>query len=241
MSLTIGILECDHVPPKMINYHGDYHEMFTALLQIHDSFLTFKVFDLINNQFPEDLTKCDAYLITGSKHGVYDDIPWINKSKILVKRLFESNIPTVGICFGHQLIAESLGGKVTKEKTKGRGLGVQHWNIKHEQDWMDTNNLESIALNACHQDQVIKMPPGSKLLIESEFCPVAGFQKGPMLGIQGHPEFEIHYTKYLFNKYKDTLDTSKKTKVIKSLTHKPNSNLVGKWIVTFIKSQLAIS
>lgn len=237
MNLRIGILECDHVAPNMIDKHGDYDEMFASLLHKQDISIEFSIYDLIADQFPIDLSACDAYLITGSKFGVYEDIPWINKAKLLVKRLHKEEIPTIGICFGHQLIAESLGGKVIKAVEKGRGLGVQTWELKTKLDWMEDVQTESLALNACHQDQVIELPENSKLLLGSEFCPIASFQKNSMLGIQGHPEFDTEYTQHLFDKHKETLDEQGVQKSQESFNTQANSNIIGAWIVNFIQSE----
>ena len=241
MELRIGILECDHVVPALMDKYGDYHKMFADLVQTQDSDIEISVYDLIADQFPVDLTACDAYIITGSKFGVYDDVPWIYKAKHLVKDLYAAKIPTIGICFGHQLIAESLGGKVIKAEDKGRGLGVQAWEIKYSPKWMGELSSDSFSLNACHQDQVIEMPAESELLVGSEFCPIAGFQKGPMLGIQGHPEFDYGYTKYLFDKYQETFDAKSRSTALDSFKQKANSDIVGAWMVNFVKSRIATS
>lgn len=238
MDLRIGILECDHVDPELRDQYGDYHEMFADLVHTQDDTIEFSIYDLIADQFPVDLFACDAYIITGSRYGVYEDIPWINKAKLLVKRLYDAQIPTVGVCFGHQLIAESLGGKVIKADDKGRGLGVLSWDIKSKENWMGDFSSSPLALNACHQDQVIKLPKDSKLLLGSEFCPIASFQKDSMLGIQGHPEFDTAYTTFLFNKHKETLDENGTKKSIESFNTPANSNHVGAWMVNFIKSEL---
>ena len=136
MDIRIGILECDHVAPELRGDYGDYHEMFADLVQAQDNSIEFCTYDLIEDSFPVDIHACDAYIITGSKFGVYEDIAWIHKAKQLVKRLYNAKIPTIGICFGHQLIAEALGGKVVKATDKGRGLGVQTWEITSNPKWM---------------------------------------------------------------------------------------------------------
>jgi len=241
MDLRIGILECDHVDPVLVDQYGDYHEMFANLVYVQDKNIEFSIYDLTVGQLPIDLNACDAYIITGSTYGVYEDIPWIPKAKHLVKRLYAERIPTVGICFGHQLIAESLGGKVIKAEDKGRGLGVQTWEIKSFPAWMGDATDVNISLNACHQDQVIKMPDNSDLIVSSAFCPIAGFQTGSMLGIQGHPEFDYDFTKYLFDKYNDTLDEESKSEASESLKKQPDSNVVGSWMINFIKNQISIN
>ena len=239
MEIRIGILECDHVDSDLQDKYGDYHEMFADLVLAQDSSIEFSIYDLINDHFPVDIIACDAYIITGSRFGVYEDIPWINKAKELIKRLYEAKIPTVGICFGHQLIAASLGGKVIKAEDKGRGLGVQTWEIKSNPEWMNNELTGNLSLNACHQDQVVELPENSKVLVGSDFCPIAGFQNNSMLGIQGHPEFDTEYTDYLFNKHKETLDEQATQKSKDSFATPANSNFVGAWMVNFIKSELS--
>ena len=238
MNLQIGILECDHVDLALQDTYGDYHQMFADFISWQDSSIEFKVYDLTEGQKPHDLNECDAYIITGSRVGVYEDYVWIKSAMQLVKKLYEANIPTIGICFGHQLIAQALGGKVVKAEDKGRGLGVQTWNIKNSPKWMKNFSSETLSLNACHQDQVIKMPKDSQLLVSSDFCPIAAYQTGPMLGIQGHPEFDYNYTKYLFDKHQATLNEESKNTAAYSFKQKPDSNTVGAWMFDFIKSRL---
>lgn len=238
MDLRIGILECDHVDNDLRDKYDDYHEMFADLVHAQDSTIEFSVYDLINDHFPVDLSACDAYIISGSRYGVYEDIPWIHKAKELVVKLYEAKIPTIGICFGHQLIAESLGGKVVKAEDKGRGLGVQTWEITTQSNWMTDTSAKSLALNACHQDQVIKLPIDSDVLLSSDFCPIAGFQKDSVLGIQGHPEFDTEYTEYLFDKHKATLSKEAFIEAKNSFITPANSGFIGSWMVNFIKYQL---
>ena len=85
------------------------------------------------------------------------------------------------------------------------------------------------------------MPENSELMVSSEFCPIAGFQTDNMLGIQGHPEFDQEYSSYLFDRYGDTLDAESKEKTIHSFDQQPNSDVVGAWMVNFIKNQIAMA
>ena len=238
MELRIGILECDHAIPELRDEHGDYSDMFADLVSAEHTAIEYSLYDLTADQFPVDISACDAYIVTGSKIGVYEDLPWINKAKDLVRKLYDNKIPTIGICFGHQLIAESLGGKVVKADDKGRGLGVQTWDIKSKPEWMGDFLSASLSLNACHQDQIIELPGNSELIAGSDFCPIAGFQIGTMLGIQGHPEFNKEYTKYLFDKYEDTLDLETKNITLDSFEKTADSKIVGAWMLDFIQSRL---
>lgn len=238
MTLQIGILECDHAIPDLVDKHGEYPQMFSNLVRTGENTIEFRNYDLINDEFPTDISACDAYIITGSKFGVYEDIPWIHKAKKLIRELYKQKIPTIGICFGHQLIAESLGGKVIKAEDKGRGLGVQTWEIKSRPEWMGAFESSSLSLNACHQDQVIKLPDDSELIAGSDFCPIAGFQADTMLGIQGHPEFNTEYTQHLFEMHKDSLEPERKNTINNSFNKTADSNIVGTWMLSFIQSRL---
>ncbi|PWG73917.1 GMP synthase, partial [Enterococcus hirae] len=76
----------------------------------------FEIFRAIDGEIPEDTDLVAAWLITGSASGVYDGDPWIDALRDFCKRLLDEEKPTVGICFGHQILAEAAGGRVEKSK-----------------------------------------------------------------------------------------------------------------------------
>ena len=236
MSLRIGLLQCDHVADDLIDTHGDYQEMFSDLLHAQDHNIEVAIYDLTADNFPVDLHACDGYIITGSQFSAYDDIPWIHKAKLLIADLYQAKIPTIGICFGHQLIAESLGGKVEKATDKGWGVGLQKWEIKNKSNWMGDAPSTDFSLRASHQDQVIKMPDASTLYASSDFCPIAGFQTGNhFLTMQGHPEFSKEYASALINKRVDRIGKEVVGASDKSLEANADSDKVGAWMIAFIK------
>ncbi len=237
MEIRIGILQCDHVDPDLNDEHGDYADMFSQLMLKQDDQLEISLYDLPNDLFPIDLNACDGYIITGSRHSAYDDIPWIHRAKILVQDLYKAKIPTIGICFGHQIIAEALGGKVEKAEEKGWGVGVHQWEIKNKTEWMSEGKDDSsLSLLASHQDQVVKMPEDSTLIASSDFCPIAGFQTGSMLAMQGHPEFSANYTEALISSRLDRIDKNTSSEALSSLSENVDSMRVGAWMIEFIKS-----
>jgi GMP synthase-like glutamine amidotransferase len=237
MSLRVGLLQCDHVADDLVNAHGDYQDMFSDLLHTQDQDIEVAVYDLTAGNFPIDLDACDGYIITGSQFSAYDDIPWIHKAKRLITNLYGANIPTIGICFGHQLIAESLGGKVEKAIDKGWGVGVQNWEIKNKRKWMGNDSPADFSLRASHQDQVVEMPADSILYASSEFCPIAGFQAGKyFLSMQGHPEFSREYTNALIEKRVDRIGKDVVEVAQRSLKRDVDNNRVAAWMVAFIKN-----
>ena len=95
-------------------------------------------------------------------------LPWIEPTEALIRTLCKADIPVVGICFGHQIIAQALGGKVEKSP-KGWGVGVHSWQ-QYEQPWwmggessQSTSDKPTFSLLAIHQDQVTALPGRSSL------------------------------------------------------------------------------
>ena len=107
-------------------------------------------------------------------------------------------------CFGHQLIAQALGGAVGRAAA-GWGVGVHTWKVVRDESWMRPAKRE-FRLLASHQDQVKTLPSGARLLASSKFCPHAAFAVGEhMLAVQGHPEFTKAYAEFLMHKRRPLL------------------------------------
>ena len=130
--MKIGLLECDHVADKFVAISGTYPEMFAALLPE----VEFQLYDVCNGEFPQSVDECDAYTSTGSKFSVYDEIDWILQLKDFVFQLYKNDKKFIGVCFGHQIMAEALGGKVLKSE-KGWNVGIHPFEIALKENWMD--------------------------------------------------------------------------------------------------------
>ena len=136
--------------------------------------------------------QADAWLVTGSRHGVYDDLPWIEPLKAFLRDCIAARVPVVGICFGHQILAEALGGRAAKSD-KGWGLGVQDYELVARPGWME-GLPERFAVGALHQDQVVALPPDATVLARSPHCAYAALAYGDpespdAVTLQPHPEF----------------------------------------------------
>lgn len=234
--MKLGILKCDSVSAPFVAEHGQYPQMFANLLLPADPSLEFVVFDVERGEFPQTIDDVDAYLITGSRHGVNDGYPWISTLEDWVRNLNAGHKKVVGICFGHQLIAKALGGEVIKSP-KGWGVGMSKNNVTRHKSWMKPLKDEFNIL-VSHQDQVVVLPKDAEILASSTFCPNYMMQIGPnLLSIQGHPEFTKSYSAALMVSREDTIGDAEFEKGMASLEAHEDDALIAQWIVQFLKSE----
>ena len=228
--MKLGLLQCDHVADHLLHLNGDYDEQFTKLLPGFE----WVYYDLTAGQFPLSLEECDAYLCTGSKYSVYDDIDWIHQLKQLVREIYEQQIPFVGVCFGHQMMAEALGGKVQKGSC-GWCVGVHRFQVIQREAWMEPFQSEFNLLMSC-QDQVLELPPDSTVLAETADCSVGMFRVGErMLGMQAHPEFSVAYMRALLEGRRARIGGEKVDVGLQNLNKKLDNILVAAWSLKFLK------
>ena len=175
--MQIGILQTGQSPDALRNEMGDYPDLFTRLLQGRG--LTFRTWHVEAMQFPGSIHDAEGWLITGSRHGAYEDHPFIKPLEDFIRDAYAGRVPMVGICFGHQIIAQALGGKVEKYKG-GWAVGPQDYDF----------GGEHLTLNAWHQDQVVEKPAEAAVIASNEFCAFPALvYDDRALTVQAHPEF----------------------------------------------------
>jgi GMP synthase-like glutamine amidotransferase len=222
--MNLAILETG-TPPAALERFGRYPEMFESLLG-----LDARTYDVAAGALPPDVGRHDAYLITGSSAGVYEDLPWIPKL-ITFLRAAKGKARLVGICFGHQIMAEAFGGRVEKS-AKGWGAGLHSYPIVARPAWLDGPPL--VSAPASHQDQVVSQPPGTDVVASSLFTPYAALDwtDGSAISFQFHPEFSPDFAKALIAQRYDRVPDP--DAAIASLDA-PNDNArVGDWIRRFL-------
>jgi GMP synthase-like glutamine amidotransferase len=224
--VKLAVLETGTPPSALIAEFGRYPDMFRGLLGFEAA-----SFDVEAGEYPAS-ADFDAYLITGSPAGVYDDLAWIAPLTTFLK-LVHGRAKLVGICFGHQIMAEAFGGHVEKSD-KGWGVGLHTYPIVRHESWMD--DAAAVCVPASHQDQVVLQPPDTHVIASSAFTPYAGlaWRDGSAISFQFHPEFSPAYAKALIeHRYDRAPDPDA---AIASLDA-PNDNArVGGWIRRFLLS-----
>lgn len=200
--MKIGILQTGTSPDGMVAEFGSYGDLFKRLLA--DRGFSFEVYDVEHMEFPPGPEAADGWLITGSRHGAYEDHPFIKPLEQLIRDIRDAGKPLVGICFGHQIIAQALGGKVERVD-RGWSVGPVDYNFGDE----------ILRINAWHRDQVTRLPEGAEVIARTDFCPYAGLRYGnDILTVQPHPEMTPAFFRRLAEERgrglvpDDTLDTA---------------------------------
>jgi len=224
--MKVAILETGRPPGELAQQFGDYPAMFERLLG--DGF-DIERYDVAAGRLPEKPADHAAYLITGSPAGVYDPLPWIAPLCDFIRAAKDSRM--VGICFGHQVMAEALGGRVEKSP-RGWGAGLHRYSVVRTLPWMEP--VAEIAAPASHQDQVFRQPSHTEVVASSEFTPFAAlaWTDRPAISFQFHPEFSPDFAKALIEKRYDVVPDP--DAAIASLDAPNDGALVGGWIRRFL-------
>lgn len=193
--MKIGILQTGLCPPDLVEEHGEYDTMCAAFLGGYG--FDFTSYRVVENQFPGSARDADGWLLTGSKHGAYEPHSWIAPLEGFLRDVYTREIPIVGICFGHQILAQALGGKV--EKFAGG------W-VVGKQSYRFNGASHDSQLMAWHQDQVVELPRDARVVGSSDSCKFAALSYGDTaLTVQPHPEFDLKFVEALFEARKDVL------------------------------------
>jgi len=131
----------------------------------------------------------DAFVITGSSSSVTERAPWMLRAEELVRGIASARVPLLGICFGHQMIAQALGGEVRKNPL-GREIGTLRLD-RVADDALFRGLPRAFDVNGTHVDAVARLPAGGEVLATTSLDPVAAFRVGDTVrAVQFHPEFD---------------------------------------------------
>lgn len=233
----VALLACDRPDPDLIDLAGDYARMFIDRFRaVAGDRLAFEVVDVDLGMPIPPVGAHDAVLITGSRRSVRDEVGWIGELATHVQRLHAATIPTVGVCFGHQLIAHALGGQVDRAPN-GWGVGV-HDASRTEPD---TAVPASFRLLVSHQDQVLQLPVGAEVLATSRHAPIAALRAGSLVGVQGHPEFSAAYAAALLARRRELMSAAVVDVAEASFATPTDHEAVLRWLAAHLASGAAES
>ena len=232
--MHIGVLQTDSVLPEFQGEHGDYPQMFETLFGEVDPQLRFTSYN-VQLAAPENI-ECDAYVITGSRHSVYDDLPWIAPLVKFLGDVLAARRRIIGVCFGHQLMAHFFGGRVAPA-VAGWAVGVHRSEVIRRCSWMP-DDASGFALLSSHKDQVVELPEGAELYLSNDFCPIAGFTMGrEVITVQSHPEFHKPYAADLMKHRREILGEALYQSGIESLSVDTNATTMARWLLAFAQGR----
>ncbi|CAN7215500.1 type 1 glutamine amidotransferase [Phenylobacterium sp. LjRoot219] len=228
--MRLGILKTG-APPRGVDQFGSYPDMFRQLLG--EGAYEYADFAVDEGELPARPEACDAYLVTGSSSGVYDGTPWIGELMGFLNAA-KGRAALVGICFGHQVMAQAFGGKVIKSP-KGWGVGEQTYDVLRREPWMD--EVAQIRLPGSHQDQVVEKPPAAEVFAACDFTPFGAlaYRDQPAISLQLHPEFEPDYAIALIENRRGKLFSDQQADQAVASYQAPDDRArVGGWIRDFL-------
>ena len=184
----IAILITGEPVPLIQSTRGGFGEIFAALLK--ESWAgEVNAYDIRDGCFPPMDSSLQGVIITGSAANVPDQEPWMIVAQEWLRVLVPRGVPTFGVCFGHQLLAQALGGEV-RLNPKGREISTVEVERSTDDPIFD-GVRKSFAANSCHVDTVAVLPEAACALASSESDDHQCIRFTPSCyGVQFHPEFD---------------------------------------------------
>ncbi len=234
--MKIGILNAIDPAKSGVNWNKTPFDGYVRFLNEINCDFKYVHYRVALGDFPATPTACDAYIITGSPDGAYDKLDWIDTLSQFIRDCYAANVKLIGICFGHQILAQALGGHVEKSK-KGTGFGEKTFTISHKKEWMGDYTPDECKLYFAHDDQVMALPPHAELLGGNDFCPIALYTiDGKLLAMQGHPEFTPSVMEDVRVQMEGRMDEEMYKTAVSSLKNaQPDRAIAGQWIHNFLQ------
>ena len=235
MTQQIGILLTGFVSEQLEQLYVPYEEMFRLYLGLDD--FTYRIYRVYDNELPRSVDDCDSWLVTGSQYGVYETHSWMKPLEQVIRDIHSAVLPCIGICFGHQIMAQAMGGIVQKHPG-GWAIGRHLYHISTDID-LKLPLDKSLRLLCIHQDQVVKKPAQSQVFLTSEFCPIAGLYYYPgCVSFQPHPEFHPDYLVGILTLRRgENIDSNLVDQAMETIHHQTDSQILKTWIKSYLQQK----
>ena len=201
----ILIVKAGGTYPDMAARYGDFEDWFIA--RMDRSAATIQTVSPFSGAPLPPPAPFGGIIITGSHDMVTDKQPWSEKTADWVKQAVEAEIPLLGVCYGHQLLAHAMGG-VVGDNPRGKEFGTVSIRLNPDgrRDRLFDETPETFAAQACHSQSVLQLPTGATLLASSEMDPHHPFRiSGRAWGVQFHPEFNGQILRLYIQRFADDL------------------------------------
>lgn len=195
--MKLTILHTGDAPAPLRERFPAYPEMIRHMFEAVGARFDYETIRVHDGEALPDPGGPEGVVITGSPAGVYDDLPWLAPLRAFIGEAYAARVPMLGICFGHQIMADALGGTVRKSE-KGWGMGRHTYQVTQRPPFLGGDRT-SYAIVCSHQDQVIEPPAEAEVFLASDFTPFAGlvYRNGAAVSVQPHPEFSDEYAREL--------------------------------------------
>ncbi|KAJ9159215.1 hypothetical protein P3X46_024736 [Hevea brasiliensis] len=196
-----AVLLCAEDPEYVKMKYGGYFGVFLRMLGEEGE--TWDVYKVACGEFPDDeeIKTFDGFVITGSCNDAHGNDVWILKLLILLQKLNSMKKKILGICFGHQILARSLGGK-TGPAVSGWDMGITTIHFSSSTKLFSSVIVPaSLAVIECHRDEVRELPPEAEVIAWSDKTGIEMFRyEDHIMGIQGHPEYNRDILSHLVDR-----------------------------------------
>jgi GMP synthase-like glutamine amidotransferase len=228
--MAIGLLLCDHLDPEVVDALADYTELYPQVLGPVG--IELRIYEVTRGELPGAVDECDGWIVSGSRRSAYEDEGWIHAVGVFIREVVAAQRPLLGVCFGHQLIALSLGGEVVPAEA-GWGVGTKSFDVVAGAPWLDPH-VDRFRILMSHKDQVQRLPEGAEVLATATYCPVGAYRIGDhVFCVQGHPEFVPELSRLLIERRRGVLGDEVADAGLASLDEPVDRELMAGWIARF--------
>ncbi len=166
-----------------------------------------------SGEVPDDF-RYDGFVVTGSRASVYWDRAWIGQLKRWVGDAIEAGLPGLGVCYGHQLLADVMGGSV--EDMGEYEIGYR--TVEHNGDNRLLSGIdETMTVFTTHSDRVVRPPPGATVIARNDYG-IHGFRNGHIFAVQFHPEYDMEMAESVTRGKDDQLSAERIEQVLAGIT-----------------------
>ncbi len=229
------VLQAGSADADVRRVHGDYPDWFARTLGTR---VTLRVVRPYEERLPPAMA-FDAALMTGSPASVTEPLPWMDEAAAYLLDVARSR-PVLGVCFGHQLLAGAIGGRVERNP-RGReaGTAAVALTAAGERDALFAGLPAVFEAQQTHADHVAALPPGATLLARNDFCPVQAFAVGDAVRcVQFHPEMDAARSRALNEGRRALLDRTAPggaAAVLGSIRETPHAaRVLSNWLDRFV-------